>query len=126
MMCPRRESVIWLSNFALELWFHAESSLFPEFSHNGWRSGTKVFMIDVRLWTCWLSAICSRAQEVFELESSIARVVLAVYWFATPQEGFVDVLCNNERLLSHCVIPCQTARIVRNVLRFIHGHAAHA
>ena len=53
---------------AMEPKFHAENSLFPEFSHNGYRSGTKVFMIEVRLWTCWLSPICSRAQEVCELD----------------------------------------------------------
>ena len=53
---------------AMEPKFHAENSLFPEFSHNGSRGGTKVFMIDVRLWTCWLSPICSRAQEVCELD----------------------------------------------------------
>ena len=85
MMCPRRESVIWLSNLAMEPKFHAESSLFPEFSHNGWRCGTKVFMIDETL--DMLSPICSRAQEVFEPESSIARVVSAVNWLATATGG---------------------------------------
>ena len=78
----------------------------------------------MRLWTCWLSPICSRAQEVCEPESSIARVVSAVNWLATPREGFIDVRCNNERLLSRCVVPCQTARIVCNVPRPTHGHAA--
>ena len=55
---------------------------------------------------------------------SIARVVSAVNWLATSREGFVDVRCNNERLLSRCVVPCQTARIVCNVPRPTHGHAA--
>ena len=101
-MCPSRESVIWLSNLAMEPQFHAESSLFPECSHNGWRCGTNVFMIDETL--DMLSPICSCAQEVFEPESSIARVVSAVNWLAKPREGFVDVRCNNDRLLSHCVV----------------------